>query len=60
MVEARREGLWMHYRLSEALPAWAARMIDLAIGEAAEETGLSACLASLQEMPNRPEVRCGG
>ena len=59
VVESRREGTWMHYRLSPSLPEWAkdivegshARLSDLAIYR--RDAG------RLSQMNNRPERTCG-
>ena len=31
VVQARREGVWMHYHLSADLPAWAKTVLDVAL-----------------------------
>ncbi len=31
LVLARREGVWMHYHLNPALPAWAREVLDVAL-----------------------------
>lgn len=57
LVEARRDGTWMFYRLSPGLPDWARRLVadvQARIGE------LEACAADcrrLQRMTDRPEER---
>jgi DNA-binding transcriptional ArsR family regulator len=35
IVKQRREGQWIHYRVSDAVPAWVQRMIDVAAKAAA-------------------------
>jgi ArsR family transcriptional regulator len=57
VVEARREGTWMFYRMSPGLPGWAARLIAAAHEQIA---GLGVCrqdLRRLGTMSDRPDAR---
>ncbi len=51
----RREGQWVYYRISDALPGWVSEVL------AAAETGLQSRLVEFQQrlqgMGNRPERR---
>lgn len=59
MVVDRREGLWIHYRVNPALPAW---VLDVLRSTAAGNRGREPFvtdLAALAAMPNRPGApRC--
>jgi len=52
LLEDRRQGQWVYYRLMPELPAWALEVLDAAARGAA--TGLEAPLARLAAMGNRP------
>ena len=58
IVEPRREGTWMHYRINPDLPRWAKEIIE-------QTHGRISCLAPFKEdkkqlakMKNRPERAC--
>jgi ArsR family transcriptional regulator len=55
LVSPRREGTWMHYRLTEALPVWTVDLLR-ALGDGAVPE-LDADLERLASMNGRPE-RC--
>ena len=59
VVEARREGTWMHYRISEDLPGWARRLVAGTL-DCDEATGISRCRRRLEQMAGRPEERACG
>lgn len=57
LVIARREGIWMHYRLAEPMPAWTADLLaTLTVGAVTE---LKSDLKRLAAMDGRPD-RCAG
>jgi ArsR family transcriptional regulator len=59
LVQDRREGLWIHYRLHRGLPKWMTRVIRQTTD--AVETTRPFCddAAALAEIPNRPGApRC--
>jgi len=58
IVEARRAGTWMHYRINPGLPAWAKELIGHVL---AQTVGLSPYrddIKQLKRMNNRPEREC--
>lgn len=58
LVEARRSGRWMYYRIRDDLPSWAGDVLS-ATSEAIE--GISPYkedVLSLEQMPNRPGENC--
>lgn len=58
LVQDRREGLWIYYRIHPDLPHWIREVIrETALGVAAVEPFHSDQL-TLAEMPNRPGARC--
>ena len=58
VVEARRRGTWMHYRLHPELPDWSVRVIDAWVGAQADSAPFAEDRQSLREMPDRPGVAC--
>ena len=58
VVQSRRAGHWVHYRLHEDLPAWAKKITQgIPAGTASREPYCSDRQA-LQNMSNRPSVVC--
>jgi ArsR family transcriptional regulator len=58
VVEPRREGTWMHYRLDPALPDWASALLALTHQQVRELSPYIEDLEKLHEMNNRPERPC--
>jgi ArsR family transcriptional regulator len=59
LVTDRREGLWIHYRINAALPAWVQAVLKQTARGVNGTAPFSADLAALQAMPNRPGApRC--
>jgi len=54
IVESRRDGTWMHYRLSDALPAWATEVLSQTLQQIAGLDPYKSDLHQLTSMPNRP------
>ena len=54
LVEARREGTWMFYRMHTGLPGWADRMITAAHEQLAGLDGFARDLHRLGTMRDRP------
>ena len=58
LLQARRSGQWMYYRIDPGLPDWARNILhDTLLGNAAAEPFCSD-RAVLKDMPNRPEAAC--
>jgi len=57
MVESRRDGTWMHYRLSDTLPAWAKDLLSQTLQQIAGLDPYKRDLQQLTSMPNRPGAR---
>ncbi|RLA42414.1 MAG: transcriptional regulator [Gammaproteobacteria bacterium] len=58
IVESRREGTWMHYRINPLLPNWAQEVVQHVFDQL---TGLSPYIddkKQLAQMNNRPERDC--
>ncbi|MCE8015705.1 metalloregulator ArsR/SmtB family transcription factor [Halomonas sp. MCCC 1A17488] len=55
LLQDRRDGQWVYYRLAERLADWMTAV--LAAAEAGEASRLDALQARLQHMGNRPERR---
>jgi ArsR family transcriptional regulator len=58
IVESRREGTWMHYRLSSSLPEWARDIIGRSHAQLASLTTFRRDVQRLTQMNNRPESIC--
>ena len=58
IVEDRRQGQWVYYRLHPDLPAWARQVIDTTVAEAVHQEPFINDLAALAQMPNRPGATC--
>lgn len=54
IVIDRREGLWVYYRISPTLPAWAAAVLDRVATEIAGSSPFADDEAGLATMANRP------
>ncbi|WP_269320535.1 metalloregulator ArsR/SmtB family transcription factor [Billgrantia saliphila] len=55
LLQDRRDGQWVFYRLADELPAWAT--VALAAAESGESSRLEVSKARLAAMGNRPERR---
>ena len=58
IVEARREGTWMHYRLGRSLPDWARRIVESSHAQLSDLAFFRQDARRLSRMNNRPERIC--
>lgn len=58
IVEARREGTWMHYRLGCSLPGWARHIVESSHEQLSELAIYREDARRLSRMNNRPERIC--
>ncbi len=58
VVADRRQGLWVYYRLHDALPSWAADVLAATAEGVAAEAPFAHDHAALKDMPNRPGASC--
>ncbi len=58
VVESRREGTWMHYRLSSSLPGWARDIIEISHARLKDLATTRRDTQRLSQMDNRPERTC--
>lgn len=59
VVQDRREGLWIHYRLHPDLPAWALEVLRATAKGVSAQSPFSDDMKVLTDMPNRPGAsRC--
>lgn len=58
LVSGRRQGLWVYYRLHDALPTWARRVLADTAEGVAGEAPYADDRAALSGMPNRPGSAC--
>lgn len=56
----RREGVWIHYRLSPDLPAWSVEVLRAARQDGGQKVQMSEDLQRLKAMQNRPRQRREG
>ena len=54
VVESRKEGQWVHYRIHRGLPAWAITVITDFQDGMSESEPFKKDLGALKAMPNRP------
>jgi len=58
VVDDRRQGQWVYYRLREDLPSWAAEVLSVTAAGVAGQTPFADDHVALKDMPNRPGARC--
>lgn len=58
VVDDRRQGLWIYYRLHPALPTWARAVLDETATGVGDRSPFAADRAALGGMANRPGARC--
>ena len=58
IVQDRREGLWIYYRLHETLPEWAVAVLAAANTSTRTTLPYNRDLQMLKDMPNRPGAKC--
>ena len=58
IVQDRRAGLWIYYRLHPELPDWAKDVLQQTMQGIRQEHPYAEDLAKLHDMPNRPGARC--
>jgi ArsR family transcriptional regulator, arsenate/arsenite/antimonite-responsive transcriptional repressor len=55
IVEPRRDGPWMHYRLSHSLPEWARRIVETSHAQLSNFAIFGLDARRLLQMSNRPD-----
>ncbi len=58
LVQDRRVGQWIHYRLHDQLPGWVAQVLDATAAELAGRPTYVADRQNLCNMPDRPGAAC--
>jgi ArsR family transcriptional regulator len=58
IVESRREGTWMHYRINSSLPDWSKETLKHVHGKLFELSPYRDDMKQLKRMNNRPERAC--
>lgn len=59
LVLDRRAGLWVHYRIHPALPAWVRAVLSETAAAAIDQPPFADDRQALERMPNRPSApRC--
>ena len=58
VVQDRRQGQWIYYRLNSGLPAWARKVLLVTSKSVITQAPFKQDLQALTGMPNRPESAC--
>jgi len=58
LVQARRAGRWMYYRINPELPAWMQVVLRSTVDGVIELSPHKEDVLSLAQMPNRPGISC--
>jgi ArsR family transcriptional regulator len=58
LVRDRRDGHWVHYRITSELPDWVINILESCARGLRNDSPFSEDHRSLCDMPNRPGVRC--
>jgi ArsR family transcriptional regulator len=58
LVNDRKEGLWIYYRINEALPPWCKDVVHSAVSGVQNEEPYASDNQVLSGMPNRPGSIC--
>jgi ArsR family transcriptional regulator len=58
LVSDRKEGLWIYYRINEALPQWCQEVLHSAVNGVQGEQPYTSDQQALAGMPNRPGGVC--
>ena len=58
LVQDRREGQWIYYRMRNDLPAWVQENLQVTTHGIKDLSPYADDLASLKDMPNRPSASC--
>jgi ArsR family transcriptional regulator len=59
IITDRRDAVWVHYRLSDQLPSWAAQILTVLRDSTADSEPYRSDGRRLEAMANRPGGRCG-
>ena len=58
LVQARRAGRWMYYRIHPDLPIWGRTVLRATFDGVSEQSPYKEDASSLQQMPDRPGASC--
>ncbi|MDT8452125.1 MAG: metalloregulator ArsR/SmtB family transcription factor [Gammaproteobacteria bacterium] len=58
LVDDRRQGQWIYYRLHDALPDWVQQVLSATAQGVSGESLFAEDRAALASMPNRPGAAC--
>lgn len=58
LVQDRRAGQWIHYRLHDELPEWISSVVDMTATSTQINEPYRQDIAALKSMPNRPGANC--
>ncbi len=58
LLQARRSGQWMYYRIAPDLPGWAGHILQYTLQGNRTAEPFSSDSAALDSMPNRPGAPC--
>lgn len=58
LLESRKSGLWVYYRINKELPVWATKVLKETIKGVADETPYKNDILLIESMQNRPGQAC--
>ncbi len=58
LVETRRAGQWMYYRIQPELADWALKVLSVTVEANQQQQPFVADMQMLTAMPNRPDASC--
>jgi ArsR family transcriptional regulator len=58
LVQTRRAGRWMYYRINPDLPAWAVAVLQSTFDGVVDLSPYKEDASSLEQMPDRPGASC--
>lgn len=58
LLESRKSGLWVYYRINKELPVWATKVLNETIKGVADEGPYKNDILLIESMQNRPGQAC--
>lgn len=58
LLESRKSGLWVYYRINKELPAWATKVLNETIKGVVNEAPYNNDILLIESMQNRPVQAC--
>jgi ArsR family transcriptional regulator len=58
LLISRRQGLWIYYRINDALPSWINNVIEITVNSIANTSPYKEDRLAIETMQNRPNQAC--